>query len=262
MSFQPGQKKRLCFYSTPVQDCNYLAGRKSTTAFLDPGQVKDTWLYTLLSQHGFRRSGKHIYRPNCESCSACVAVRVAVDAFRPRRIQRRIWARNQELTVTPGNSTYREESFLLYHRYLAARHAGGSMENPTRTQYAEFLESGWADTTFFEFRLAGQLVAIAVSDHLTDSLSAVYSFFEPTMQRRSLGVYVGPVANRACPPTGSAMALSWVTGSRTATRCGTSKSTFRSSGSSTASGWPCSIPRRTADPRVAPASGMLAQRAG
>ena len=190
MSFQPGQKKRLCFYSTPVQDCNYLAGRKSTTAFLDPGQVKDTWLYTLLSQHGFRRSGKHIYRPNCESCSACVAVRVAVDAFRPRRIQRRIWARNQELTVTPGNSTYREESFLLYHRYLAARHAGGSMENPTRTQYAEFLESGWADTTFFEFRLAGQLVAIAVSDHLTDSLSAVYSFFEPTMQRRSLGVYV------------------------------------------------------------------------
>ena len=190
MSFQPGQEKRLCFYSTPVQDCNYLAGRKSTTAFLDPGQAKDTWLYTLLSQHGFRRSGKHIYRPNCESCSACVAVRVAVDAFRPRRIQRRIWARNQELTVTPGNSTYREESFLLYHRYLAARHAGGSMENPTRTQYAEFLESGWADTTFFEFRLAGQLVAIAVSDHLTDSLSAVYSFFEPTMQRRSLGVYV------------------------------------------------------------------------
>ena len=180
---------RLSFFATPPQNCNYLSGRKATTVFLDPERAKDIALYSLLLRHGFRRSGAHLYRPNCEYCSACVPVRIVVDQFRPRRSQRRIWLANQDLVVSPGASVYSEERFTLYHRYLAARHAGGSMENPTHQQFTEFLTSDWADTVFFDFRLDGQLVAVAACDRLEDGLSAVYSFFEPTMGKRGLGVY-------------------------------------------------------------------------
>jgi leucyl-tRNA---protein transferase len=40
---------------------------------------------------------------------------------------------------------------------------------------------------FFEFRLEGQLIAVAVTDVLPNGLSAVYTFYDPDEERRSLG---------------------------------------------------------------------------
>jgi arginine-tRNA-protein transferase len=63
------------------------------------------------------------------------------------------------------------------------------MDNPSEIQYLEFLTSSWSDTVFYEFRLADRLLMVAVVDHLVDSLSSVYTFFEPDYAARSLGVY-------------------------------------------------------------------------
>jgi len=63
------------------------------------------------------------------------------------------------------------------------------MDNPTPNGYINFLTSDWSETVFYEFRLKKQLVAVAVVDHLQNSLSAVYTFFDPLFQERSLGVY-------------------------------------------------------------------------
>ncbi|MDH3412380.1 MAG: GNAT family N-acetyltransferase, partial [Gammaproteobacteria bacterium] len=72
---------------------------------------------------------------------------------------------------------------------IRARHPGGSMDNPSEEQYREFLSCSWGNTVFFEFRLEGQLAAVAVSDVLDDGLSAVYTFFDPALSKRSLGAY-------------------------------------------------------------------------
>ena len=40
-------------------------------------------LNDLLTQGGFRRSQSIAYRPACETCRACVSVRVVVDGFPP-----------------------------------------------------------------------------------------------------------------------------------------------------------------------------------
>jgi arginine-tRNA-protein transferase len=63
------------------------------------------------------------------------------------------------------------------------------MDNPTRKQYREFLLSSWAETLLVEFRLGGHLVAVAVTDHLSDGLSAVYTFFDPDFSRRGIGTF-------------------------------------------------------------------------
>lgn len=180
---------KLTLYATPAHPCSYLPDNDATTLFVDPGFPKDAGVYTLLSRNGFRRSGEHVYRPNCHDCTACVPVRVPVDAFVPRRSHRRALRDNGDLRVIPSESAFCEEHFLLYERYLGARHANAGMDNPTRKQYREFLLSSWADTMLYEFRLSGHLGAVAVADRLNDGLSAMYTFFDPALSGRGIGTY-------------------------------------------------------------------------
>lgn len=185
----PEDSRLLSFFSTPVHPCSYLADRDAVTVFADPRFPKTTALYSVLSRYGFRRSGDHIYRPQCPSCSACIPIRLPVADFVPRRRQRRIMKANADLEVRELPAAFRPEHFALYREYLATRHAGGGMDNPTPQQYMDFLIGSWCDTVFYEFRAAGRLVAVAVVDRLDDGLSAVYTFFDPAEAGRSPGTY-------------------------------------------------------------------------
>ena len=175
------------FFLTPPHKCGYLADRNAVTIFLDPRRRPNTRLYTGLSEHGFRRSGDHVYRPQCPECQACIPVRVPVAEFTATRAQRRTLRRNADVKVIPKAPVFNQEHFALYSRYITARHAGGSMENPEPQGYLEFLTASWADSVFYEFRADATLLAVAVVDHLDDGLSAVYTFFDPEATQRSLG---------------------------------------------------------------------------
>lgn len=186
---KPKPANNLEFFATPPHPCNYLPKREATTVFADPEFPKDTHLYSLLSMNGFRRSGRHVYRPYCKACHACIPVRVPVREFVPKRSQRRVLRRNADVHVVTREARLRDDHFRLYYRYINRRHQGGGMENPTREQFVEFLTSDWSDTVFYEFRCNEQLLAVSVTDHLLDGCSAVYTFFDPEQPHRSLGVY-------------------------------------------------------------------------
>lgn len=181
--------ERMRFFSTPGHPCTYLAGREAVTVFADPGYPKSPALYTVLSRHGFRRSGTHIYRPQCAGCAACIPVRIPAARFRPRRIHRRIRSANRDLAFRVRPARFEPRHFALYRRYLAARHPGGGMDDPTPGQYRSFLTSTWCDTVFFEYSLGTAVVAVSVIDRLADAFSCVYTFFEPVLAQRSLGTF-------------------------------------------------------------------------
>ncbi|UFH51405.1 arginyltransferase [Pseudomonas sp. KNUC1026] len=178
---------RLKFYATQPHACSYLPDEQATTLFLDPSQPMDASVYADLSEMGFRRSGDHLYRPHCQRCSACVPARIPAEAFAPTRAQRRILKRNADLTVHERAPRFTEEYFDLYRRYIEQRHADGDMYPPSREQFSTFLVRELAFSRFFEFRLAGTLLAVAVTDILPNGLSAVYTFYEPEQEQRSLG---------------------------------------------------------------------------
>ena len=180
---------RLPLLVTPSHECGYLPERIASTAFVGPSVPKSPALLSLLSRHGFRRSGEHIYRPACRACRACVALRVPVREFRPRRSQRRAWRRNQDLEVVDRDDTFRPEHYRLYRRYLEMRHRGGGMDGATPQEYRAFLRGEWAETAFTEFRHGAHLLAVAISDRLPDAHSAVYTFYDPGFESRSLGTY-------------------------------------------------------------------------
>ncbi len=181
-------KEPTLFTSLP-HPCSYLPGQVATTLFIDPQQRLDASLFGHFTRHGFRRSGDFVYRPCCHACSACVPVRIPVDMFTPNRSQRRIWSKNQDLTVRPCRAAFKAEHFDLYLRYQCARHPGGGMDEGDPEKYIKFLVTRHVNTQFYELRSHQRLVAVATADVLPDGLSAVYTFFDPEEDKRSLGVF-------------------------------------------------------------------------
>ncbi len=177
----------LDFYQDRIHPCSYLAGRQARNIYPDPLRPISNKLYSQLIQHGFRRSGEHVYRPFCPTCAACVPVRIKVREFQPNRNQRRCLKHNQQITTQIHAAEFNAQHYELYCHYLQSRHPGGGMDNPTPHSYQQFLISSWSDTQFIEFFDDEQLVAVAVTDFVNDAASAFYTFFEPSLTQRSLG---------------------------------------------------------------------------
>ena len=85
------------FYLTAPQPCAYLEGREERKVFTTLNGGSAVSVNNALSQKGFRRSQSVIYRPACVGCSACMSIRIPVDAFRPGRTHRRTIKRNAHL---------------------------------------------------------------------------------------------------------------------------------------------------------------------
>lgn len=179
----------LKVYTTYPHSCSYLKEQEATTLFVDPRQAMDKALYSKLSLLGFRRSGNHVYRPHCSNCEACIPARIPVNAFRPNRSQRRNAARNKDLVVVETGDIRDDEAYHLYHQYICFRHADGDMYPPDRAQYEAFLNSVWNCTRYYRFYDGTRLAAVAVVDELDDGLSAIYTFFDPDEEQRSLGSF-------------------------------------------------------------------------
>jgi arginine-tRNA-protein transferase len=177
------------FYLTPAHSCSYLPGRQAQTLFLDPRDTIDQSLYEGLIEHGFRRSGGHLYRPHCENCQACVPTRVPVERFKLRRSQRRVLARNADLTVRLEPACFAQRYYQIYERYIHGRHQDGDMYPASPDQFRSFLLAQWSNSTFLCSYADDQLLAVAVTDQQPDSLSAIYTFFEPAHAERSLGTF-------------------------------------------------------------------------
>ena len=179
----------LIFYATPEHDCSYLEGQQATTMFVDPKANIDKGLYSKLSVLGFRRSGNHYYRPHCNDCTACIPVRVPINNFVPSRSQKRNIKKNLGLETSITPPEFYQKHYELYEKYIIARHADGDMYPPSEEQYRSFLVESNPNTFFVEFKYKGELIGVSVVDELTDGLSSVYTYFDPAVSDRSLGVY-------------------------------------------------------------------------
>lgn len=170
--------------------CPYLPDREARMAVLPPDFPLSQRFYAALVRGGFRRSGDLVYRTYCEGCKACVPIRIPVGRFEPSRSQRRAWLSNQGLIVTEVPAQFSEEHYRLYLEYQAQRHPDGDMARSSAEEFIQFLGNRrFEGTTFFEFRRAGLLLAVSVVDVLDDGFSAVYTFFDPELQRRALGTF-------------------------------------------------------------------------
>ena len=176
-------------FITPEHECSYLDDHLSQTLFVDPEAKLSTEHYTLFSEIGFRRSGEHVYRPHCPSCSECKAIRIVIKDFTLSRSQKRCLSTNKDIKVKWVAPEFKQSHFDLYQRYMQDRHTGSSMADDDPERYLRMMQANWCDTRLAEFYLDNKLIAVAITDWLDSALSAVYTYFEPEMTKRSLGTY-------------------------------------------------------------------------
>ncbi len=176
-------------YITAAHDCSYLAGQTASNLVIDPKLPLNDALLGELLNNGFRRSGDHVYRPQCQNCSECRSLRIPVAQFKVNRSQRRNWRSNHELQHNIANNNFKDEHFQLYQKYLNSRHQGSEMSNPSPDDFLGFLTAPGISSYFHEIHLHGKLLAVAVTDHTPLGLSAVYTFFDPEYEQLGLGIY-------------------------------------------------------------------------
>lgn len=184
------------FYITAPAPCPYLKGHKERKIFSYLSGEGAPSTNALLTRRGFRRSQNLIYLPACESCNACVPVRVVTDDFELSKSRRRTLSKNADLIRSIRAPRATSEQFSMLRGYLDTRHSDGGMAEMTVLDYASMVEETSVDTMIIEYRLLDKetgeerLVGAALSDRLTDGLSMVYSFYEPDESARGLGKYM------------------------------------------------------------------------
>lgn len=189
------------FFLTSPSPCPYLPGKQERKVFTHLVGERAPVVNDLLTHGGFRRSQSIAYRPACEACRACISVRVLAKEFRPTRTFRRVMGANRDLVGDDRAPAPTAEQYSLFRAYLDARHADGGMIDMSVLDYSMMVEDSHVRTNLIEYRVRGldsritgrgegPLIAVALTDVLSDGLSMVYSFYDPEQSGRSLGTYI------------------------------------------------------------------------
>lgn len=170
----------------PEHSCAYRPGCLARNVAIRIAHVP-SGVYHALMDLNFRRCSSVFYRPTCEGCHACRALRVLTGTFCPNRSQQRCWRRNKDLRVELGDPEPTQEKHSLFQRYLESRHAkqmSGAWED-----YCAFLYESPVQTAEVVYRLDSRIAAVGILDLEPRAASTVYCYFDPDLAGRSLGTF-------------------------------------------------------------------------
>lgn len=190
MKHNPIHNNRFFFTTSPLP-CPYLTERLERRVVTELVGRNAPTLHDHLSLAGYRRSHTIAYAPACPDCDACVAVRVLAGRFKPSRSQRRVWKLNDDIHTVELSADATDEQFEMFSAYQKSRHGDGDMARMDYFDYQALVEETTVKTSIIEFRTPTQdLVAACIMDRISNGLSAVYSFFDPSLNKRSLGSHM------------------------------------------------------------------------
>jgi arginine-tRNA-protein transferase len=170
--------------------CPYLTGQVARMPLRIPLRRLSRAEFDRRLEAGNRRQGRLLYRTQCPACDACEPIRVLTREFVPGRTQRRVLRRGQrafQVELGPPETT--RERVALYNRH---KHGRGLMREDGAlgvAGYEAFLVDTCCETFEMRYRIGGKLAGVAVVDRGERSLSAVYTYFDPSHAHLSPGVF-------------------------------------------------------------------------
>ena len=183
------RKLPLAMRLSMESNCPYIKGRTEQRIAVDIS--KDPQCHDGLAIAGFRRVENWVYRPACPQCNACLPWRVDVANFRPSRNMSRIIKKNRDLTRHVASPFPSDDHYRLFKTYVNSRHDDGQMAQMDQLEFTSMISNSPIETILISYTDAeNNLVGAILSDLQSDGLSAVYSFFEPSLTARSLGTFM------------------------------------------------------------------------
>lgn len=139
---------------------------------------------------GRRRSGSFVYYTACPTCVSCEPTRMEVDRFVPSRSMKRVLQKgNRALEMRVGPPCDDPSRLELFNRHRRVRGLASSQEAYTMDDFRGFLVDSCCESYELSFWEGSILVGCSVVDCGMETVSAVYTFFEPEFEHLSPGTY-------------------------------------------------------------------------
>ena len=172
------------------EPCPYLEGQTARMPLRVPMNKITLREADQRLEQGDRRMGEFIYQTKCPNCIACEPIRLDCRIFEFSRNQRRV-LRHGDATLRQQISCLKtdDDRVALFNKHRQKR---GLAKNDSPIDLEEYLY-GFVKSCFESFEisywLVDQLACVAVCDLGEQSLSAVYTYYNPDLKSNSVGTY-------------------------------------------------------------------------
>ena len=183
------------FFINAAAECPYGFDKKAVYHQGVFGKLDDMAMEHFLAL-GYRRNGNCMYNMRCPACKLCVPIRLRPERFQLNRNQRRVWKKNQDVTVEIGPLVMSRENVDLLQAFLSARFPQG--RSNAESYYSGFFITSVSRCFEIRYRNGEQLLGVAIVDGAPAWLNAVYFFFDPAQSWRSLGTLNILTLNHIC----------------------------------------------------------------
>ena len=186
------QKSIIKLSHIPVQisnhsNCPYIDNKIETRAFVNLSEHPET--HDQLAETGFRRVENWAYKPICTDCNKCIPLRVICKSFKPNQNQKRCYSQKLIRNILPCQSN--KQHYDLFKKYQKQRHENGLMSKMSWANYSNMINLTPINSMIFEYKsLKGNILGVMLIDIQRDGLSAVYSFYDTTDKKLSIGKYM------------------------------------------------------------------------
>jgi len=170
--------------------CPYLPDRDARMPLRLPSAKLNGAEFDQRLAEGDRRSGVYLYRTACPTCSACEPIRVIADQFEPSKTMKRVKKRgDSEITVVIGKPVVDAIHVDLFNLHRRERGLDHDHSEVDAFGYEMFLAETCCETFEMSYYLKDRLIGAAICDRGSNSISAVYCYFDPSESKLSPGVY-------------------------------------------------------------------------
>ncbi len=173
-----------------TESCPYLSGRTARMPLRMPvGRINLAEADRRLAE-GHRRTGEFVYQTQCPGCRACEPIRIDCDQFQfSRNAKRNLRRGNDRLEQRFGPLICDDSRVELFNKHRLLRGLSKREREIDREEY----EWGFVRSCFESFEISywldSKLVGVAICDLGQNSLSAVYTFYDPELSDFGIGTY-------------------------------------------------------------------------
>ena len=167
-----------------TSECPYGAPQHAVYHQAFFGSLPDTTM-EFFFRSGYRRNGNCMYTMHCPGCQECIPIRLHPESFSKNRNQKRVWAKNRDISVGLAPLTMSDENLALLDRFLKKRFPDGRAN--AESYYSGFFITSMTKCFEIRYRVAEQLIGVAIVDCSDNWLNAVYFYFDPDQGDRSPG---------------------------------------------------------------------------
>lgn len=175
------------FIDSKSFQCGYFKDRTSLFEEYLLEDISEVEFEYLLA-HGMRHFGDYYFRPRCLNCYQCIPIRLRVGDFQVTRSQKRALKSCSGLKVKIGSPHCTEEKFNLYIKHKTKFQ---TLVDDVEDEQ-NFRLSFYVNTAFgieFEYYMDEKLIGVALGDHTKNTFSAIYTFYDTSVSKLSLGTF-------------------------------------------------------------------------